>query len=205
MPKPVLPRENTTLIVEAHGALPMSVQYATAGGPGDGAYVVVRSPDTLVYALDARAVAGVTYNLLLGRARAGRLLPRELRPKEQRFDRSVIGSVTLRGDRRISEPRAFADDMSPNGAAHMVMRVDGLTLRLYDQAALDAYTHAWIEAHNCIEPAFGAGLVPSVEALLHRATQQARTPYLLSALSMHGRELPGADRRSDRSSDLRSL
>jgi hypothetical protein len=204
MSRVVLPNEHTTLIVEAHGPLPMRVNYATAGGPGDSAYVVVRSPDTLVYALDARAAAAVTYSLLLARARAGRSLPLEYRPREPRLDRSVVASVTLRGDRRIADPRALDADHSPNGSAHVVLRLDGLTLRLYDRAALDAYAKAWVEAHEAAQNAFGVGLVPSIQTLLHRAGQQARTPYRLDALSLDQRPMPGAS-RIERSSQLRSL
>jgi hypothetical protein len=204
MSRVVLPNEHTTLIVEAHGPLPMRVNYATAGGPGDSAYVVVRSPDTLVYALDARATAAVTYSLLLARVRAGRNLPLEYRPREQRLDRSVVASVTLRGDRRISDPRALDVDHSPNGSAHVVLRLDGLTLRLYDRAALDAYARAWVEAHEAAQNAFGVGHVPSIQTLLHRAGQQARTPYRLDALSLDQHPLLGASRPQP-SSELRSL
>ena len=206
MSQVILPNERSTLIVDAHGPLPMSVHYATGGGPGDSPYVVVRSPDTLVYALDARAVAAVTYGLLLARARVGRVLPSEHRPREQRFDRSVVGSVTLRGDRRIGEPRALSGDQSPNGSAHVVLRLDGLTLRLYDRAALDTYARAWIDAHEAAQNAFGVRDLPSIQTLLHRATQQARTPYRLDALSANDRQLPGARTAEiERSSELRSL
>ncbi len=204
MSQVVLPNEHATLIVEAHGPLPMRVNYATGGGPGDSAYVLVRSPDTLVYALDARAVAAVTYSLLLARARAGHALPKEYRPHEQAFDRSVVGSVTLRGDRRIGEPRALDANHSPNGTAHVVLRLDGLTLRIYDQAALDTYAKAWVDAHEAAQNAFGVGQVPSIQTLLHRANQQSRTPYRLDALSIGERQLPGAA-RIEPSSQLRSL
>jgi hypothetical protein len=184
MSRVVLPNEHATLIVEAHGPLPMTVKYATGGGPGDSAYVVVRSPETLVYALDSRAVAAVTYNLLLARARSGRALPQEFKPPGGNFDRAVTGSVILRGDRRIGEPRALDTDHSPNGSAHVVLRLDGLTLRLYDRAAVDTYARAWIDAHEAALNAFGVGEIPSIQTLLHRAHQQARTPYRLDALSV---------------------
>ncbi len=204
MPRVVLPNERATLIVDAHGPLPMSVSYATGGGPEDSAYVLVRSPDTLVYALDARVSAAVTYSLLLARARAGHALPTEYRPREQAFDRSVVGSVTLRGDRRIGEPRALDANHSPNGSAHVLLRLDGLTVRIYDQAALDMYAKAWVDAHEAAQNAFGVGHVPTIQALLHRASQQSRTPYRLDALSIGERQLPGAS-RIERSSQLRSL
>lgn len=204
MSRIVLPNEHTTLIVEAHGPLPMRVSYATGGGPGDLGYVLVRSPDTLVYALDARAVGAVTYSLLLARARAGRMLPNEFSPREGTFDRSVVGSVTLRGDRRIGEPRALDADHSPNGSAHVLLRLDGLTLRVYDRAALDTYAKAWVEAHEASINAFGVGDIPSIQTLLHRANQQARTPYRLDALSVDGRQMPGAA-RIEPSSEVRSL
>ena len=200
----ILPNERATLIVDAHGPLPMSVSYATGGGPEDSAYVLVRSPDTLVYALDARAAAAVTYSLLLARARAGHALPAEYRPREQAFDRSVVGSVTLRGDRRIGEPRALDADHSPNGTAHVLLRLDGLTVRIYDQAALDMYAKAWVEAHEAAQNAFGVGHVPTIQTLLHRASQQSRTPYRLESLSLDHRPTLGAS-RPERSSELRSL
>ena len=204
MSKVVLPNEHATLLVEAHGPLPMSVSYATGGGPADSPYVVVRSPDTLVYALDARAVAAVTHSLLLARARAGRILPNEFSPAGQTFDRSVVGSVTLRGDRRIGDPKALDADHSPNGSAHVVLRLDGLTLRLYDRAALDTYAKAWVEAHEAALNAFGVGEIPSIQTLLHRANQQARTPYRLDALSVDDRQMPGIA-RIESSSEVRSL
>lgn len=205
MSRVVLPNEHTTLIVEAHGPLPMKVRYATGGGPDDSPHVVVRSPDTLVYALDSQAVAAVTYSFLLARARAGRALPGEYQPSEQSFHRSVVGSVTLRGDRRIGEPRALSESSSPNGIAHVVLRLDGLTVRFYDQAALDAYTRGWAEGHQCAEVAFGLGKAPSLQTLMHRASQQARTPYRLDGLSDDSRQLPGAASRIERSSEMRSL
>jgi hypothetical protein len=205
MSRAVLPNEHSTLIVEAHGPLPMTVRYATAGGPADSPHVVVRSPDTLVYAMDAQAVAAVTYSLLLARARAGRALPREYEPSEQSYHRSVVASVTLRGDRRIGEPRALCESSSPNGTAHVVLRLDGLTVRFYDQAALDAYTRAWAEAHRCAELAFGLGKAPSLPTLMHRAAQQARTPYLLDGLAHNERQLPGSATRIEGSSQMRGL
>ena len=205
MSRVVLPNEHTTLIVEAHGPLPMTVRYATGGGPDDSPHVVVRSPDTLVYALDSQAVAAVAYGLLFARARAGRALPREYEPREQNFHRSVVGSVTLRGDRRIGEPQALSESSSPNGTAHVVLRLDGLTVRFYDQAALDSYARAWAEGHQCAEVAFGLGRAPSLQTLMHRASQQARTPYRIDGLSANGRLLPGAASRIERSSELRSL
>lgn len=204
MSKVVLPNETASLIVEAHGPLPMQVSYATGGGPDDSGYVLVRSPDTLVYALDARAVAAVTHSLLLGRARAGRILPTEFRPREPTFDRSVVGSVTLRGDRRIGAPRALDGDHSPNGDPHVVVRLGALTLRLYDRAALDTYSDAWVKAHEAALNAFGVGEIPSVQTLLHRAYQQARTPYRLDALSVDDRQLSGAG-RIERSSEVRLI
>jgi hypothetical protein len=204
MPRVILPNEHATLIVEAHGPLPMTVKYATGGGPGDSAYVVVRSPETLVYALDARAVAAVTYNLLLARARSSRILPQEFKPADSNFDRTVTGSVTLRGDRRIGEPRTLDGDHSPNGSAHVVLRLDGLTLRLYDRAAVDTYARAWIDAHEAAQNAFGVADIPSIQTLLHRANQQARTPYRLDGLSVDGRQLPGIS-QIERSSEVRSL
>lgn len=204
MSRIILPNERATLIVEAHGPLPMKVSYATGGGPEDSAYVVVQSPDTLVYALDARAAAAVTYGLLLARARSRQILPNEFQPREEHFDRSVVGSVTLRGDRRIGEPRALDADHSPNGAAHVVIRLDALTLRLYDRAALDTYTRAWVDAHGAALNAFGVGQVPSIQTLLHQAHQQARTPYRLDALSAGQRQLRGTA-RIERSSEVRTL
>ena len=114
------------------------------------------------------------------------------------FDRSVVGSVTLRGDRRIGEPH------SPNGSVHVVLRHDGLTVRIYDRAALDMYAKAWVEAHEAAQNAFGVGHVPTIQTLLHRASQQSRTPYRLDALSMGERQPPGAS-RIERSTQLRSL
>lgn len=204
MSRVVLPNERATVIVDAHGPLSMSVSYATGGGPADSAYVLVRSPETLVYALDARAVAAVTYSLLLARARAGRALPAEYRPRQQSFDRSVVGSVTLRGDRRIGEPRALDADHSPNGAPHVVLRLDGLTVRIYDRAALDMYAKAWVEAHEAAQNAFGVGHVPSIRTLLYRASQQSHTPYPLDSLSIDER-LPPEPSRIERSSESRTL
>lgn len=204
MARVVLPEETTTLLVEVHGPVPVQVSYATGGGPGDCAYVVVRSPATLVYALDAPAVAAVTHSLLLARARAGRILANESRPGRHELDRRVVGSVALRGDRRIGEPRALDADHSPNGSAHVVLRLDGLTLRLYDRAALDTYAKAWVEAHRAAMHAFGIGEVSSVQTLLRRAYQQARAPSRLDAVSVGVLRPPGAA-RVERSSEWRSL
>lgn len=204
MSRVILPNERATLLVEAHGPLPMKVSYATGGGPEDSAYVVVQSPETLLYALDARAAVAVTYGLLLARARSVQLLPNEFQPREEHFARSVVGSVTLRGDGRIGEPRTLDADHSPNGAAHVVMRLDALTLRLYDRAALDTYTRAWVDAHEAAINAFGVGHVPSIQTLLHRAHQQARTPYRLDSLSVGDSQLRGTS-RIERSSEVRTL
>lgn len=155
--------------------------------------------------IDAQAVAAVAYNLLLARARAGRVLPTELQARGERFDRDVVGSVTLRGPGRIMAPRVLDADHSPNSTAHVVLRLDALTLRLYDRAALDTYTKAWIKAHEAAINAFGVGRAPTIQTLLHRATQQARTPYTLDGLAMDDRSMPGGSTRIERSSELRQL
>lgn len=207
MRRVILPNERSTLIVEAHGPVPMNVQYATGGGPEDSAYVLVRSPDTLIYALDARAVTAVTYSLLLARLRAGRALPAEYRPREVSFDRRVVGSVTLRGDKRIGEPGMLPADKSPNGSPHVVLKLDALTLRAYDQAAIDAYARAWIDAYQAAGDAFDKPPKASIAALLDRASQQARTPYRLDSLSSVTRQMPGSapGRHVERSSEVRTL
>ena len=202
----IFPNERATLLVEAHGPIELWTGYATGGGPGDSPYVLVRSPDTLVYALDPRAVTAVTYSLLLAKFRGGRALPQEFRPREETFDRPVVGSVTLRGDKRIGEPKVLPADKSPTGVAHVLLRIDALTLRVFDQAALNAYTRAWAEGYQAVEEAFGQAPTLSIEALMHRAAQQARSPYLLDSLSEISRQMPGAaPGHVERSSELRSL
>ena len=131
---------------------------------------------------------------------------RRCRPREEAFDRPVVGSVTLRGDKRIGEPKVLPADKSPTGVAHVLLRIDALTLRVFDQAALDAHTRAWAEGYQAVEEAFGQAPSLSIEALMHRAAQQARSPYLLNSLSEISRQMPGrAPGHPEKPSELRSL
>ena len=86
-----------------------------------------------------------------------------------------------------------------------MLRIDGLTVRFYDQSALDAYTRAWAEGLACAEAAFGPGQTPRLQTLMHWASQQARTPYRLDGLSADNRQLPGAASPIERSSEMRSV
>ena len=102
------------------------------------------------------------------------------------------------------EPRLLAGVHSPNGQSHVVLRLDGLTLRIYDRAALDTYAKAWVAGYRCAGLAFGEGDLPSLESLLRRAHDQSRTPYRLDPLAGADRQ-NAADRHVEQSSELRHL
>ena len=152
-------------------------------------------------------MTAVTYSLLLARLRASRALPCESGQPEALVDRRVVGSVTLRGNTRVGGPVLLSADKSPNGLAYVAARFDALTVRAYDQAALDAYARAWVDAYKAAGRAFDEPPTSSIAGLLDRASEQARTPYLLDGLSSATRQMPGSapGRHIERSSHMRTL
>jgi hypothetical protein len=202
-----VPQERSSLLLVCHGAVKVYACYATGGGRDDKPYVVVRSPTTLIYCEEPASIAAATYTMLLAKMRVGRLLPAEYFGPNRDVDRTVTASLTLRGTMGISEPRVVDALNSPDGHTHVMVGLDGLTLRAYDRASLDSHCRGWIEAYHSCGPAFGQRPELSIEALLDRAAQRARSPYQLDTLESVSRHLIGGrmGRAEPRSSDVRHL
>lgn len=207
MPRVKFPEERSTLLVEAYGPQAMDVRFATAGGPGDSAYVLVRTPNTLVYCLDAQAVTACAYSWLIARERAARALKADVAPPGPHRGARVVGSITLRGPQRFPDARVYAAPNSPNGVAHVVVRLDGLTVRAYDRASLDSHARGWADAMAAAYEAFERPPRQGLAALLQHAREHVRGPYSVELEQGLARTPPGANRAwlASRSSEVRSL
>jgi hypothetical protein len=202
-----LPEERSTLLVEAYGPQAVDVRFATAGGPGDNAYVLVRTPNTLVYCLDAHAVTACAYSWLIARERAARALRADVAPPGAHRGARVVGSITLQGPQRLPDARLYSAPDSPNGAAHVVVRLDGLTVRAYDRASLDSHARGWADAVTAAYEAFERPPRQGLAALIQKARDHVRGPYSVEIEQDLARTPPGANRTwlASRSSEVRSL
>jgi len=207
MSRAKLPEERSTLLVEAYGPQRVDVGFATAGGPGDSAYVLLRTPNTLVYCLDARAVTACTYSWLIARERAARVLPADRAAPTAPRGARVVGSITLRGPQKLPDARVYAAPNSPDGIAHVVVRLDGLTVRSYDRASLDSFARGWADALAAAHDAFERPPHQSLGSLLEQARQHVRGPYSVELENGLARTPAGANRAwlASRSSEVRSL
>ncbi|MHB8450159.1 MAG: hypothetical protein ACYDAQ_06890 [Mycobacteriales bacterium] len=176
--KLLVPDERSRLLLDVYGHQVIKVSRATGGGPGDSPYVVVRSPHTLAYCLDANAVSAHTYAWLLAHAAAAalRLPPEVTAPPGGAGGAELVASVTHCGAPAV-HVAALAALASPTGVAHVAVRTGEVTVRCYDQAGLRAHVEAWVAAHGAAGITFRPGPERSIAELHREALGDARSPY----------------------------
>lgn len=156
------------------GPVTGQVSLSINGGPGDAPYVSVRIAETLVYGYDLPAVGG--FARAWARAKTmERLVPPTVSVPEVDLTQHVGALISARGGMAF-ECTGIASAASPNGRAHLVVRVGRVRWHVYDRAALNAHCGVWATAFDHARRLFAPENPEAFEDLVRRE-QRAQTPY----------------------------
>ena len=147
MGRSMAPTGSQTLsaVVRAYGGQLPRVRAAVNGGPKDGAYVAVTVGTTLTYCYDLLAVESFATAWAEAMTRPTEWLAASTDELPQSTGCQLTVQVSAVGA-QPTDVRLVAAQASPEGRAHIAVRVGRVVTVVFDRLALAGYRQAWAEA-----------------------------------------------------------